>query len=180
MLGYTQPYPIPDKSNSTPYIKNGFICYVPSQNKIMPRHDCIWNSTEETGLSNPEPNTSNKTDNFTSTEEEFDYDILGITSEESAWDPDLVKLNSLPLTTDDSEQTEVINGSAPPQSEPMVIVHPQRNDDTIELPPPPSTTRTKRNVKYTTKFAEFINTRKPKADKAKQATANNTNPPRQA
>mmetsp|Transcript_29793 Transcript_29793/g.40907 ORF Transcript_29793/g.40907 Transcript_29793/m.40907 type:complete len:1150 (+) Transcript_29793:1094-4543(+) len=174
MLGYTQPYPIPDKSESTPYIKNGFICYVPSQNKIMPRHDCIWNSTEETALSNPEPNTSNESDNVTTSEEEFDYDLLGITSDENpSWDADLVKQTSLPLITDDvTVVAPVID--RPPSSDfaaitPMeTLKNPQRNDDTIELPTPPSDTRAKRTVKTTTKFAQYLNSRKPKA------VANNT------
>jgi hypothetical protein len=65
MLGYTQPYPIPDKSNATPFITNSYICYLPSQNKMMPRHDCTWNETEATALSNPEPNTSNLSDGVT-------------------------------------------------------------------------------------------------------------------
>ena len=91
MLGYTQPYTKPDKSGAKIYIKNAYQCYVPSLNKVMIRHDCNWSIAPETALSHFEPNTSNETDGVTSAEEEYDYDLLGMSKPvNDSWDPEQI------------------------------------------------------------------------------------------
>jgi hypothetical protein len=75
-LGYADPYEIPNNSLAEAYIKNAYVCLNLAENKIMPRHDCLWNSFIPGGLSQITPNTSNSEDNITSNAEEYDYDLL--------------------------------------------------------------------------------------------------------
>jgi len=111
MLGYCQPYPLPDSSNSTPYIKNSYICLVPSTNTIMPRHDCLFNNSPASALTNYEVNTSNNADGVTSTEEEFDYDFLfGPRVDPSLWEASDINEEAVDEDTDprnDDEPEEV-------------------------------------------------------------------------
>ena len=81
-----------------PRSSNSYICcYVPSQNKMIPRHDCTsWNETEATALSNPEPNTSNLSDGVTTPEEEFNYDLLGPQPITDGWDPNEIQQSTIP------------------------------------------------------------------------------------
>jgi hypothetical protein len=44
----------------------------------MCRHDCFWNCSTPGALSNVIANTSNDTDLVTTSEEEFDYTLIGI------------------------------------------------------------------------------------------------------
>ena len=159
MLGYTQPFPLQDNSNAQPFIHNSYICYVPSQNKMMPRHDCKWNETETTALSNPEPNTSNDSDGVTTTEEEFDYSLLGPLTVTDSWDPEAIIRSTIPDVTDQLDR------------EPMAISHPI--SETFEAPL--SRAERRRPAKPTNKFMEFLESqqRSRRTPKAK-ASANLT------
>jgi hypothetical protein len=42
MIGYCNPYRIPDKTEATVYVKNSYICYDPTTNTEMVRHDCFF------------------------------------------------------------------------------------------------------------------------------------------
>ena len=42
MLGYTNPYIIPDKTQARIFIKNAYICYNPVTNVELVRHDCLF------------------------------------------------------------------------------------------------------------------------------------------
>jgi hypothetical protein len=42
MLGYTNPYVLPDKTQARIFIKNAYIVYNPITNKQLPRHDCLF------------------------------------------------------------------------------------------------------------------------------------------
>ena len=42
MLGYTNPYIIPDKTQARVFIKNAYIIYNPITKKQLPRHDCLF------------------------------------------------------------------------------------------------------------------------------------------
>jgi hypothetical protein len=112
-LGYTDPYEIPNNSKAEAYIKNAYICLNLAENKIMPRHDVIWNTPLPGGLSNVTHNDSNSNDNITSADEEYDYDLLfdGPPKDYSDWqgeklisdsipdDPDGIPLEEAPQTS---------------------------------------------------------------------------------
>ena len=44
MLGYPEPYRIPNKSNTVVNVKNSYIIYIPSENVEYIRHDCYFNN----------------------------------------------------------------------------------------------------------------------------------------
>ena len=67
---------IRNKSFAEAYIKNAYICLNLAENKIMPRHDCLWNTRTPGGLSNVLQNSFNVDDNVTSAAEEYDYDSV--------------------------------------------------------------------------------------------------------
>ena len=75
-LGYADPYEIPKKSLAEAYIKNAYMCLNLAENKIVPRHDCLWNTPTPGGLSNVLQNSFNVDNNVTSAAEEYDYDLL--------------------------------------------------------------------------------------------------------
>ena len=57
----------------------------------MIRHDCNCSIAPETALSHFEPNTSNETDGVTSAEEEYDYNLLGMSKPvNDGWDPEQI------------------------------------------------------------------------------------------
>ena len=104
MLGYCTPFPINDISGSTPFLKNSYICYIPSSNSIIPRHDCSFNTNSTaSALTNYEENTSNIADGITSPEEEFDYDLLmGKSVDPSSWEGSPIQVDSSnPLPNDE-------------------------------------------------------------------------------
>ena len=104
MLGYCTPFPINDVSGSTPFLKNSYICYIPSSNSIIPRHDCSFNTNSTaSALTNYEENTSNIADGITSPEEEFDYDLLmGKSIDPSSWEGSPIQVDSSnPLPNDE-------------------------------------------------------------------------------
>ena len=120
---------------------------------MMPRHDCLWNSATETALSNPEPNTSNDSDGVTTSEEEFDYDLLlGPPKDPEDWDPKAILKPTIP------EVSEPLPQESSPQ-EPMEISHPNSNE-TFAVPP--TKLETRRPAKPTTKFLEFLKSLQPK------------------
>ena len=112
-LGYMDPYEIPNNSKAEAYIKNAYICLNLAENKIMPRHDVLWNTPLPGGLSNVTHNDSNSNDNITSADEEYDYDLLfdGPPKDYSDWqgeklisdsipdDPDGIPLEEAPQTS---------------------------------------------------------------------------------
>jgi len=75
-LGYTDPYEIPNRSQAVAYMKNAYICLNLAENKIMPRHDCMWNTPIPGSLSRVLDNKSNSEDNVTTAAKEYDYDLL--------------------------------------------------------------------------------------------------------
>ncbi len=56
-LGYANPHEISNKSLAEAYIQNAYIFLDLDENKIMPRHDCLWNTPTSGGLSNVLQNT---------------------------------------------------------------------------------------------------------------------------
>ncbi len=79
MLGFSTPYEVTDTTESTVWVKNAFTCYNLESKNIMCRHDCFWNcSTPRGALSDVIANTSNDTDLVTTSEEEFDYTLIGM------------------------------------------------------------------------------------------------------
>jgi hypothetical protein len=42
MLGYTNPYILPDKTKARVFVKNAYICYIPKDNVELVRHDCLF------------------------------------------------------------------------------------------------------------------------------------------
>jgi len=101
-LGYADPYEIPNKSLAEAYIKNAYICLNLAENKVMPRHDCIWNTPIPGGLSNVLQNNFNKDDNITSAIEEYDYDLLfdGPPRDYSDWQGETIIHTSIPEDPD--------------------------------------------------------------------------------
>lgn len=97
-LGYADPYEIPNNSLAEAYIKNAYVCLNLEENKIMPRHDCLWNSFIPGGLSQITPNTSNSEDNITSNAEEYDYDLLfdGPAKDLEGWRGDPIVNTTIP------------------------------------------------------------------------------------
>ena len=97
-LGYADPYEIPNNSLAEAYIKNAYVCLNLEENKIMPRHDCLWNSFIPGGLSQITPNTSNSEDNITSNAEEYDYDLLfdGPAKDLEGWRGDPIIKTTIP------------------------------------------------------------------------------------
>ena len=97
-LGYADPYEIPNKSLAEAYIKNSYICLNLAENKIMPRHDCLWNTPTPGGLSNVLQNSFNVDDNVTSAAEEYDYDLLfdGPPRDYSNWQGENIVNKSIP------------------------------------------------------------------------------------
>ena len=96
-LGYAEPYEIPNKSLAEAYIKNAYICLNLAENKIMPRHDCLWNTPTPGGLSNVLQNNFNTEDNVTSASEEYDYNLLfdGPPRDYSNWQGENISTTSI-------------------------------------------------------------------------------------
>jgi hypothetical protein len=78
MLGFSTPYEVTDSTGSTVWVKNAFTCYNLESKSIMCRHDCFWNCRTKGALSDVIANTSNDTDLVTTSEEEFDYTLIGM------------------------------------------------------------------------------------------------------
>ena len=75
MLGYAEPYEVPDSTTSTVWVKNSHSCLNLETKTIMCRHDCLWNASEPGALSEVTENTTNSDDNVTTSDEEFDYSL---------------------------------------------------------------------------------------------------------
>ena len=78
MLGYAEPYEVPDSTTSTVWVKNSYTCLNLETKTIMCRHDCLWNASEPGALSEVTENTTNSDDNVTTSDEEFDYSLIGM------------------------------------------------------------------------------------------------------
>jgi hypothetical protein len=78
MLGFSTPYEVTDSTGSTVWVKNAFTCYNLESKNIMCRHDCFWNCSTPGALSDVITNTPNDTDLLTTSEEEFDYTLIGM------------------------------------------------------------------------------------------------------
>ena len=78
MLGFSTPYEVTDSTGSTVWVKNAFTCYNLESKNIMCRHDCFWNCSTPGALSDVIANTSNDTDLVATSEEEFDYTLMGM------------------------------------------------------------------------------------------------------
>jgi hypothetical protein len=98
LFGYADPNEIPNKSLAEAYNKNAYICLNLAENKIMPRHDCLWNTPTPGGLSNVLHNSFNVDDNVTSAAEEYDYDLLfdGPLRDYSNWQGEHIVNTSIP------------------------------------------------------------------------------------
>jgi len=78
MLGFSTPYEVTDSTGSIVWVKNTFTCYNLESKHIMCRHDCFWNCSTPGALSDVIATTSNDTDLVTTSEEEFDYTLIGM------------------------------------------------------------------------------------------------------
>ena len=78
MLGNSTPYEVPENTSSTVWIKNVFTCYNLESKKIMCRHDCLLYGSNPGALSDVLANTSNDIDLVITSEEEFDYTLIGM------------------------------------------------------------------------------------------------------
>jgi hypothetical protein len=67
-----------DSTGSTVWVKNAFTCFNLESKNIMCLHDCFWNCSTPGALSEVIANTLNDTNLFTTSEEEFDYTLIGM------------------------------------------------------------------------------------------------------
>jgi hypothetical protein len=128
MLGFSAPYEVTDSTGSTVWFKNAFTCYNLKSKNIMCQHDCFWNCSTPGALSNVIANTSNDTDLVTTSEEEFDYTLIGMNTQPrttpSEWidnggDPTQILReigNPIPIE-DESRETHDENFSSDPSDD---------------------------------------------------------------
>ena len=165
MLGYADPYEVPDSTGATVWVKNSYTCYNLDTKRIMCRHDCLWNSSEPGALADVLTNTSNEKDQVTTSEEEFDYSLIGmdVKPEPTSHWIDNGADASVVQDVDDSESDDDSEENEPPVENPKVHHTPKRKRAThrpgIHHPQDP---RPKRAKNPTTKYQEY---QKNKADR---------------
>jgi hypothetical protein len=89
MLGFSTPYEVTDSTGLTVvWVKNAFTCYnLESKNIMCRHHDCFWNCSTPGALSDAIANTSNDTDLVATSEEEFDYTLIGMDTQRTTNHP---------------------------------------------------------------------------------------------
>jgi hypothetical protein len=151
MLGYCNPFPIDDSSTAAPHIKNAYICLIPSTNKIMPRHDCLFNNSPASALTNYEVHSSNDADSSSTKDDDHDYDLLfgadknNPNESSSSLEEDLPSIQEEDSPLDDVVLAEDTNEPTASQPE--------------EVPPPPPRSSL-RTPKPTSRYETYVNQRK--------------------
>ena len=165
MLGYADPYEVPDSTGATVWVKNSYTCYNLDTKRIMCRHDCLWNSSEPGALADVLTNTSNEKDQVTTSEEEFDYSLIGmdVKPEPTSHWIDNGADASVVQDVDDSESDDDSEEDEPPVENPKVHHTPKRKRVTHRPGTHhPQDPRPKRAKNPTTKYQEY---QKNKADR---------------
>eukprot|EP01035_Chromulina_nebulosa_P025366 gene25366-33109_t len=125
----------------------------------MGRHDCLWNSSEPGALADVIINTSNEEDQVTTSQEEFDYSLIGMDVQPeptSHWidngaDASVIQDVSDSESDDESEEDETSK-----EKYPKIHYTPKRKRATHRPEPKsPVDTRPKRVKTPTTKFQQY-------------------------